>query len=523
MSVSLPVRLLGVAIAGTAVVALAACGAPVDEAGSSGSSSASASASATCDPASMKTKTAGTLTVGTDKPAYEPWFSDDDPSNGKGYESAVAYAIADKLGYAKDKVTWVVAPFNTVITPGEKDFDMDLNQVSISDERKNAVDFSSGYYDVRQAVITYKGSPIDGTTSVADLKDAKLGAQVGTTSYIAVKEQIKPDQTIAVFDTNDLAVQALKNKQIDGIVADLPTAFYMTAAQLDDGVIVGQLPAEGSTPEQFGAVLDKGSPLTACISQAVDALRADGTLDTLGVAVAVDPGRARAEVARHVGGHLAADGTRGGRRGRPVGPVRAGAGAAGVPQRRARRSSVVAVLSTAALVGLAIGLIVTSPGWERVKETFFSWDKAVDSFPAVLEGLWLNIRIMLICAVLIAIFGLTLAVMRTIRGPVAFPLRLFATAYVDLFRGLAAAARALPPRLRRPGPAAVRACRPRRCSGVPAPWCCPTRPTSPRSSGPASSRCTPRSAPRPARSGSRTARRCATSCCPRPCAGSCPR
>ncbi len=281
MSVSLPVRLLGVAIAGTAVVALAACGAPVDEAGSSGSSSASASASATCDPASMKTKTAGTLTVGTDKPAYEPWFSDDDPSNGKGYESAVAYAIAEKLGYAKDKVTWVVAPFNTVITPGEKAFDMDLNQVSISDERKNAVDFSSGYYDVRQAVITYKGSPIDGKTTVADLKDAKLGAQVGTTSYIAVKEQIKPDQTIAVFDTNDLAVQALKNKQIDGIVADLPTAFYMTAAQLDDGVIVGQLPNTGSTPEQFGAVLDKGSPLTACITQAVDALRADGTLDTL--------------------------------------------------------------------------------------------------------------------------------------------------------------------------------------------------------------------------------------------------
>jgi len=192
MSVSLPVRLFGAAVVGTAVVALGACGAPVDEAGSSSSASASASASATCDPASMKTKTAGTLTVGTDKPAYEPWFSNDDPSNGKGYESAVAYAIADKLGYAKDKVTWVVAPFNTVITPGEKAFDLDLNQVSISDERKNAVDFSSGYYDVRQAVITYKGSPIDGKTTVADLKDAKLGAQVGTTSYIAVKEQISP-------------------------------------------------------------------------------------------------------------------------------------------------------------------------------------------------------------------------------------------------------------------------------------------------------------------------------------------
>jgi len=278
MTVSTPVRLLGVAIASTAVVALAACGAPTDEAASA---SPSGSASATCDPASMKTRTAGTLTIGTDKPAYEPWFSGDDPSNGKGYESAVAYAIADQLGYAKDKVTWVVAPFNTVIAPGEKAFDLDLNQVSISDERKNAVDFSSGYYDVRQAVITYKGSPIDGKTSVADLKDAKLGAQVGTTSYTAATEQIKPSQDVAVFDTNDLAVQALQNKQIDGIVADLPTAFYMTSAQLDDGVIVGQLPAVGSTPEQFGAVLDKGSPLTACISQAVDALRADGTLDTL--------------------------------------------------------------------------------------------------------------------------------------------------------------------------------------------------------------------------------------------------
>ncbi len=281
MSVTSPARWFGAALVGSAVVALAACGSPVEEAGSSSSASASASASATCDPASMKTKTAGTLTIGTDKPAYQPWFVDDDPSNGKGYESAVAYAIADQLGYAKDKVTWVVAPFNTVIAPGEKAFDMDLNQVSISDERKNAVDFSSGYYDVRQAVITYKGSPIDGKTTVADLKDAKFGAQVGTTSYTAAKEQIAPSQEVAVFDTNDLAVQALKNKQIDGIVADLPTAFYMTAAQLDDGVIVGQLPNAGGTPEQFGAVLDKGSPLTACITQAVDALRADGTLDTL--------------------------------------------------------------------------------------------------------------------------------------------------------------------------------------------------------------------------------------------------
>ena len=276
-----PRRLLGLAAAGSAVLAVAGCGAPVDEPPASGSGSPSAGETASCAPADLLTLTPGTLTIGTDKPAYEPWFTNDDPSNGQGYESAVAFAIAERLGFPKDKVTWVVAPFNTVIAPGAKTFDIDLNQVSISDERKNAVDFSSGYYDVRQAVITYKGSPIDGKTTVADLKDAKLGAQVGTTSYTAATDQIQPTEKVAVFDTNDLAVQALKNKQIDGIVADLPTAFYMTAAQLDDGVIVGQLPNTGSTPEQFGAVLDKGSPLTACISQAVDALRADGTLDTL--------------------------------------------------------------------------------------------------------------------------------------------------------------------------------------------------------------------------------------------------
>lgn len=280
MPLTTPRRLLGLAAAGSTLLAVTACGAPVDEPSSSGSAAGSASASASCAPAALKTLTPGTLTIGTDKPAYEPWFKDDTPSNGQGYESAVAFAIAERLGFPKDKVTWVVAPFNTVIAPGAKNFDIDLNQVSISDERKQAVDFSSGYYDVRQTVITYKGSPIDGKTTVADLKGAKLGAQVGTTSYTAADEQIAPSEQVAVYDTNDLAVQALQNKQIDGIVADLPTAFYMTAAQLDAGVIVGQLPARGDT-EQFGAVLDKGSPLTACVTGAVDALRSDGTLDKL--------------------------------------------------------------------------------------------------------------------------------------------------------------------------------------------------------------------------------------------------
>lgn len=276
-----PARLLAPLAAVALAAALTACGAPVDEtAASSTPSGSSTNPLAGCTPSALKTLTPGTLTIGTDKPAYGPWFVDDTPANGKGYESAVAYAVAEKLGYAKDKVTWAVVPFNTAIAPGPKTFDLDLNQISISDERKKAVDFSSGYYDVRQTVITYKGSPIDGKTTVADLKGAKLGAQVGTTSYTAAKDQIAPTEQVAVFDTNDLAVQALKNKQIDGIVVDLPTGFYMTAAQLDDGVIVGQLPAKG-TPEQFGAVLDKGSALTPCVTAAVDALRADGTLDTL--------------------------------------------------------------------------------------------------------------------------------------------------------------------------------------------------------------------------------------------------
>ena len=208
----------------------------------------------------METVADGTLTIATDDPAYEPWFVDNDPTNGQGYESAVAYAIAEQLGYTADQVTWVTVPFNKVVQPGPKDFDFDVNQVSITEARRKAVDFSSGYYDVVQTVITNKGSSIDGTTSVADLADAKLGAQVGTTSYTAITDQIQPSQDPAVFDTNDQAVQALKNGQIDGIVVDLPTAYFMTAVQLDDGLIVGQLPLPDGEPEQFGAVLGLGQP-----------------------------------------------------------------------------------------------------------------------------------------------------------------------------------------------------------------------------------------------------------------------
>jgi len=267
--------------AGLLIASLAACAdSGSDTAGAAATvspTSAGTVAAETCSKDSLKTLEGGTFTVATDKPAYAPWFSGDDPTNGKGYESATAYAVAEELGFAKDEVKWVVASFNSVIAPGPKPFDVDINQVSITPERAKSLDFSSGYYDVRQAVVTTKGSKIAGATTLADLKDAKLGAQVGTTSYTAITEQIEPTAQPAVYDSNDLGKAALKNGQIDGLVVDLPTAFYITSAELDDGVIVGQLPA-AEKPEQFGFVLDKGSSLTPCVSQAVDALRKDGTL-----------------------------------------------------------------------------------------------------------------------------------------------------------------------------------------------------------------------------------------------------
>ena len=265
-----------VVVAALAVVGLAAC-APEDDSAGTASSPSSADA---CSKDKLALKTAGTFAVGTDKPAYEPWFSGDDPANGKGYESAVTYAVAKKLGFEAAEVKWQTVQFNAAFAPGPKKFDLDVNQVSISPDRAKAVDFSTGYYDVRQAVITTAGSKIANVTTLAGLVDAKLGAQLGTTSYTSARDVIKPKQKVAPYDSNDLAVQALKNKQIDGIVVDLPTGFYMAAAQLDKGKIVGQLPAT-EKPEQFGFVLGKGSALTPCVSQAVDALRADGTLANL--------------------------------------------------------------------------------------------------------------------------------------------------------------------------------------------------------------------------------------------------
>jgi polar amino acid transport system substrate-binding protein len=246
---------------------------------SAGLGSATAAA-AKCTPDTMKTHSGGTLTVATDSPAYGPWFVDDKPSNGKGFESAVAFAVAKQLGYDASKVKWVVASFDSVIAPTRKSYDFDINQVSISAKRAKVVDFSSGYYDVAQAVVALDKNKYAKATTIAGLKGAKLGAQEGTTSFDAINNVIKPGRTPAEYPSNDLAVQALKNGTIDGLVVDLPTGLYVTAAQVDHSKIVGQLAVAGQ-PEQFGLVLSKGSSLTSCVTDAVDALRADGTLSKL--------------------------------------------------------------------------------------------------------------------------------------------------------------------------------------------------------------------------------------------------
>ncbi len=274
---------LGAALAAVvATVALAGCAPASDETSTTTAGAAAATSSgASCAKDRLAVRTAGKLTVGTDNPVYEPWFKDNKPANGEGYESAVAYAVARQLGFAPSDVVWTTATFNSVIAPGPKNFDFDINEVSITADRKKSIDFSSGYYDVTQAVVTVKGSKIAGARSIADLRTARLGAQVGTTSYTTITDVIKPEAKPAVFNTNDDAKAALGNGQIDGLVLDLPTALYEANADLKNGVLVGQFENGSGAPEQFGLVLDKGSALTTCVSRAVDALRGDGTLRQL--------------------------------------------------------------------------------------------------------------------------------------------------------------------------------------------------------------------------------------------------
>ena len=232
------------------------------------------------DPSALPTITAGKLTIGTGNPAYEPWVVGDKPESGEGYEAAVAYAVAAELGFKKSDVVWVRTTFDEAIAPGPKNFDFNLQQYSITDERKKSVDFSSPYYETTQTVITVKGSKAAGAKSIADLKGLTIGAATGTTSFDAIEKVIQPTTPAQAFNSNDDAKAALAAGQVDAIVVDLPTALYLTAVELDGGQIVGQLQG-AATGDQFGLVLDKGSKLTAKVSAAVDALKANGTLKKL--------------------------------------------------------------------------------------------------------------------------------------------------------------------------------------------------------------------------------------------------
>ncbi len=259
------------------LAAFAGCGSDDDETTDSGSEATVSLED--CTPDQLETLKSGTLTVATDSPAFPPYFEDDDPTNGRGFESAVAYAIAGQLGFDASDVDWVVEPFNASYAPGPKDFDFDVNQISITPKRAEQVDFSSPYYEAEQAVVALKGSDAASATSLADLAETQIGVQIGTTSQEAVEASIQPSVEPKVFDTSNDVVTALKQDQVDAVVVDVPTAFFLTAVQVTDGVVVGQFAAPGG--DQWGALLEKDSPLTGCVSAAIDELNASGELPAI--------------------------------------------------------------------------------------------------------------------------------------------------------------------------------------------------------------------------------------------------
>src|SRR5437899_1246415 len=276
-------RLLALAAAAT-VVATAGCGT------TSSAPATTSAAAASCAKSQLTLVKPGQLTVGTDNPAYPQGYAGggtssfwkvNDPSTGKGFESATAYAVAKQLGFSASAVHWTYVPFNRSFAPGKKPFDFDINQISYTPERAKVVTFSKSYYDVNQAIVVLKGTKIASADSIAGLRPLKLGAQVGTTSYSFITSTIKPTTQPAVFPQNAGAVQALKNKQIDGLVVDLPTAFYVSAAQVPNSKVLGQFEGGGGGAGYFGMVFAKGNSLAACVDQALAKLRANGTLQQI--------------------------------------------------------------------------------------------------------------------------------------------------------------------------------------------------------------------------------------------------
>jgi polar amino acid transport system substrate-binding protein len=244
-----------------------------------------------CAKASLNLLNEGRLTLSTDNPAFPPWWGGGEtrkpwktsnPYSGKGYESAVAYEIARRLGFARSEVDWTPVLFSKSFAPGKKPFDWYMAQVSVSRERARAVTFSTSYYNVNQAVVGLKSNAIVKVRSLAGLKRFKLGAQVGTTSYAYIRNYIEPTQQPAVYDSNADAVAALKNRQIDGLVVDFPSTGYIVNVQVPTAKVVGRLPTQGPQ-EVFGLVFQKGNPLVSCVNRALRAMRRDGTLKRLDV------------------------------------------------------------------------------------------------------------------------------------------------------------------------------------------------------------------------------------------------
>jgi polar amino acid transport system substrate-binding protein len=235
---------------------------------------------ATCEAGSLPLKEDGVLTVATGEPVFEPWMVDDDPTNGEGYESAVVYAVAEELGFAEDEVTWVRTGFDEAIAPGERDYDFNVQQFSITPERDEVVDFSDGYYEVEQALVARPDGEVASAESIADLQDVTLGAAIGTTSLDYIEEVIQPSTPPLVFDDNAAAKAAFDANQVDGIVFDLPTAYFITAVEIPDSAIVGVLPLAGD-PEELGFLFEDGSDLVDCVNEALATLEEAGTLAEL--------------------------------------------------------------------------------------------------------------------------------------------------------------------------------------------------------------------------------------------------
>jgi polar amino acid transport system substrate-binding protein len=286
---------------GLIALVVAACGggaSPTPTAGPTPTQAAATAAQPTADACateSLDTVTAGTLTIGTDNPAFPPYFEGreggntepwdpewGDPTTGEGFESATAYAIAGQLGYTEDQVAWIPVQFNNAFAPGPKDFDVFIGQVTFNEERTENADLSEGYFFGNQTVVVMSDSEFADATTITELKAAELGAQVGTTSLTAIEEVIQTTVDAAVYNTTDDALEAMKNGQIDGVVVDLPTAGFITTVQVEGSTIVGQLgEASGAASEHFSLVLELDSPLTECVNGAIAALDADGTLDAL--------------------------------------------------------------------------------------------------------------------------------------------------------------------------------------------------------------------------------------------------